>query len=68
MVRLSSLFMLSPEKGARTALYLATSPEVEGVTGRYFERCRARKTTQITHDRELASRIWEVTEGLCGLR
>ncbi|MBW2256179.1 MAG: SDR family NAD(P)-dependent oxidoreductase [Deltaproteobacteria bacterium] len=67
VVRFSSLFMLSPEKGARTALHLATSPEVEGITGCYFERCRARKTTRITHDRELAKRVWEATEELCGI-
>jgi len=67
-VRLSKPFLLTPEKGARTALYLATSPEVEGVTGQYFEGCRAKRTTPITHDRELAERVWEATEALCGLR
>lgn len=36
MRRLAGLFAVTPERGARTSVYLASSPEVEGVTGRYF--------------------------------
>jgi hypothetical protein len=60
-------FLLSPEAGARTSLFLASSPEVAGTGGEYFYKCRPRKTAPITHDRELARRAWEASEQLCGL-
>jgi NAD(P)-dependent dehydrogenase (short-subunit alcohol dehydrogenase family) len=59
--------LLSPEAGARTPVFLASSPEVEGVSGEYFYKCRPRKTSRIAHDRELARRVWAVSEKLCGL-
>jgi NAD(P)-dependent dehydrogenase (short-subunit alcohol dehydrogenase family) len=43
LVKLSGLFMLSPEQGARTTVYVATSPELEGVSGRYFARSQRKQ-------------------------
>lgn len=60
-------FMADAAKGARTSLYLATSPEVEGVSGQYFANCKATKSSRISHDREIGQRLWQVTEKLCGL-
>ncbi len=51
-------------KGVRTVTYLASSPEVEGVTGMYFEDCRQKATSPQTHDPEVAARVWEETEKL----
>jgi NAD(P)-dependent dehydrogenase (short-subunit alcohol dehydrogenase family) len=71
MARLFPLFMQnfpllgSPEKGARTSVYLASSPEVAGVTGRFFYRCRETRAKPITRDMELARRLWSVSEALC---
>lgn len=60
-------FVLSPERGARTSIYLATSPEVARVTGRYFVRGRARDPSPAARDAEMASRLWEVSERMTGL-
>jgi retinol dehydrogenase 14 len=65
-------FMRSPEEGAATAVWLASSPEAEGVTGRYYLRRRARPTprrsSRRSYDPELARRLWQVSEELTGLR
>jgi NAD(P)-dependent dehydrogenase (short-subunit alcohol dehydrogenase family) len=57
-------FLASPEKGARTAIYLASSPEVAGVTGRFYVRCREVRTKPVTHDVGIARRLWSVSEAL----
>lgn len=62
-----NVFLPSPEKGAETPLYLASSPEVESITGRYFVGKKARRTTSLTYDRQLALRVWEISERLCGI-
>ncbi|UCH62679.1 MAG: SDR family oxidoreductase [Fidelibacterota bacterium] len=60
-------FMHSPEKGADTVIYLASSPEVEGVTGKYFTKRRVVRSSRASNDAILASRLWEVSEGLTRL-
>jgi NAD(P)-dependent dehydrogenase (short-subunit alcohol dehydrogenase family) len=59
LVRLGSPFLMSPEKGARTSIYLASSPEVEGVSGTYFDRCRPKRSSRVSYDEELARRLWD---------
>ena len=59
--------MISPEKGARTSVYLAQSPEVEGVSGRYFDDCREARTSAAAREADVAARLWEVSAGLAGL-
>jgi len=61
------LIMKSPKAGARTPVYLAVSPEVSGVTGRYFVNRMARRSAGITYDRAIAARLWEISERLTGL-
>ncbi|MCL5067026.1 MAG: SDR family oxidoreductase [Thaumarchaeota archaeon] len=55
----ASLFMRSPEKGARTSIYLASSPEVEGVSGKYFDDCSPKRSSEKSYDQTFASRLWE---------
>lgn len=62
----SQLFFNSPERGARTSVYLASSPEVEGVTGGYFIACKARRPAPVARDEALARRLWEESADLCG--
>ncbi len=62
-----SLFLASPEKGARTSLFLATSPAVEGVSGQYFNNCKVAKTSKVSYDRADGQRLWALTEEMCGL-
>jgi NAD(P)-dependent dehydrogenase (short-subunit alcohol dehydrogenase family) len=61
------LFGLPPEKGARTVVYLATSPEVEGVSGRYFYKQKEAKTSAGALDAEAARRLWQISETMTGL-
>ena len=60
-------FELSPNRGARTSIYLASSPEVEGVTGRYFVRRRPHRSFPVTYDEGAAKRLWDVSTKLTGL-
>lgn len=61
-------FALTPEQGADTLVYLATSPEVEGVTGQYFEKRRPQRSSAASYDEAAARRLWEVSEQLTGLK
>ncbi len=60
-------FAKSPEKGAETSLYLASSPEVEGVTGNYFVNRKAEPSSSESYDTALAARLWKVSVELAGL-
>ena len=53
---------ISPAKGAATSVYLATSPEVEGVTGKYFDNKKEKPSNKISYDENLQKRLWEVSE------
>ncbi|MET0765683.1 MAG: SDR family oxidoreductase, partial [Blastococcus sp.] len=59
--------MKSPEQGARTPVYLASSPEVEGVTGQFFAKCTPRGSAKRSYDLDDARRLWEVSAQLVGL-
>jgi NAD(P)-dependent dehydrogenase (short-subunit alcohol dehydrogenase family) len=58
---------LSPQQGAETSTYLAASPEVEGTSGLYFEKCRPRAPSPAAQDDAAAERLWEVSAKLAGL-
>ena len=60
-------FMRSPERGADTAVYLASSPEAEGVTGRYFANRKARKSHKSSNDTATTARLWQVSADLVDL-
>ena len=66
-IKIASPFFLSPAKGARTSVYLASSPEVEGVSGEYFVKCKPRAPRRWAQDPEAARRLWQVSEELVGL-
>lgn len=57
----------SPKEGARTSVYLASSPEVEDVSGHYFVKGRQEMSAPQTYDRRAQRRLWEVSAGLAGL-
>ncbi len=67
LYRLCRPFMKTPRQGAETPVHLALSPEVAGVTGRYFINKQAVPSAPATYDRELARRLWDVSAALCGL-
>ena len=63
-IKLVRPFLLSPKRGATTSIYLASSPEVEGVSGKYFVGRREERTSDESYDRTVAARLWTVSEEL----
>ena len=63
-VRVAAPFMASEEEGAKTTVFLASSPDVEGVTGKYFKKCRAVDPSPAARDETAAARLWTVSEEL----
>ena len=59
---------ISPEEAARTPVFLAVSPEVADISGRYFENMRPARSTPLTHDRAVQKRLWEIAETLTGVK
>jgi NAD(P)-dependent dehydrogenase (short-subunit alcohol dehydrogenase family) len=57
---------VSPEKGARTSLYLASSPEVANLSGEYFIKSKPVEAGEAAYDDQAARRLWEVSEELSG--
>jgi len=64
---LARTFGAKPEKGAETIVYLASSQEVEGVTGKYFVNKRPVTSSRESYDEAAARRLWEVSERLTGI-
>jgi NAD(P)-dependent dehydrogenase (short-subunit alcohol dehydrogenase family) len=58
---------LSPEEGAQTSIYLAASPEVMGVSGAYFARKQAVRSSPASYDQAVAQRLWTISAELTGL-
>ena len=57
-------FMLTPEQGAQTSIYLASAAKVEGVTGKYFANCRAVASSLLSHNQTLQQYLWTLSEDL----
>jgi NAD(P)-dependent dehydrogenase (short-subunit alcohol dehydrogenase family) len=60
-------FALSPAQGAETSIHVASAPELEGVTGRYFARSREAEPSGAARDRTLAGKLWDASARLTGL-
>jgi NAD(P)-dependent dehydrogenase (short-subunit alcohol dehydrogenase family) len=60
-MKLIGLFIRKPDQGAQTSIYLASSPEVEGVSGKYFVDCSAVESSPLSHDQSLAEKLWQVS-------
>jgi len=67
LVRISSPFMMSPEKAAKAAIYLASSPEVESVNGKHFSKSREEKSSDQSYDAASAEKLWSVSAELAKL-
>lgn len=63
-VQIIKPFILNAEQGARTSIYLASSPEVEGVTGLYFVRCKPATPSRVARNEQAARRLWDMSEEL----
>ena len=60
-------FMKTPQQGAATSIYLASSPKVEGVTGTYFANRKPQTSNKASYDHDAATRLWQVSAALVGL-
>jgi NAD(P)-dependent dehydrogenase (short-subunit alcohol dehydrogenase family) len=65
--RLIKTFAISPEKGAETIVYLASSDEVAKTTGLYFYKCKPVKPSKLAQDDAVAERLWTETAKLSGI-
>jgi retinol dehydrogenase-12 len=59
-------WLLSAKKGAKTAIHVAASPEVAGITGEYFDKCEVARTAAAASNTQDARRLWELSEKLSG--
>ncbi len=59
---LKTLFAISPEKGAETIVFLASSPACGDITGGYFAKCKPAATTKAAADEGAARRLWDLTQ------
>ncbi len=62
-----SLFFSSPMKGSQTVIYLASSPAVDGVTGKYFVKKKERRSSTESYDDAVAENLWQVSAKLTGI-
>jgi NAD(P)-dependent dehydrogenase (short-subunit alcohol dehydrogenase family) len=62
------LFARTPEQGADTVVYLASSPEVEGITGKYFADREAVQSSPLSYDEGVAQQLWQISKDLTRLR
>ena len=67
LVRLAAPFLTAPEDGAKTSIFLCTSPEVASVTGEYFAACKPSRSRRMARSDELAARLWAASERATGL-
>ena len=67
VIRVARPFMKTPAEGADTAVYLASSPQVEGITGRYFANRKPKTAAKTAYDTTAAARLWQVSADLADL-
>ena len=67
IVGLMKPFMLDSKRGAQTSLYLASSPEVAGVSGKYFIKCKPAESGVLSRNQEMAAEIWQTTQKMIGV-
>jgi retinol dehydrogenase 14 len=60
-------FLKTPAQGAQTSIYLASSPEVDGVTGQFFANCKPKTANKLAYDTDMTARLWQVSADLVGL-
>ncbi len=63
-----NLISISAEDGAKTQIYLATSDELEGITGKYYDNCKQVSTSRESYNTDVAHRLWELSLSMTGLK
>ncbi len=65
---LTKIFFRSPKKGAQTSIYLASSPDVEGITGKYFKDRKITRSTEDSYNLDYAVKLWTMSEKLVEMK
>jgi NAD(P)-dependent dehydrogenase (short-subunit alcohol dehydrogenase family) len=66
-LKLFKRFTVSAEEGAKTSIFLASSPEVENITGKYWIKCKQVKSSKYSYNTHIQKRLWDVSEDLTSL-
>jgi len=67
LLSVATSFLLTPEQGAQTSIYLASSPDVTGVTGKYYDSCKPKTSSNKSYDLEKQKKLWDLSEELVAL-
>lgn len=67
MFKLVRPMQISAEEGALTSVYVATSPEVEGVSGKNYDKSKEAPSSDLSYDRDLQKQLWDATVDMLGL-
>lgn len=65
--RARSKFAMDPAKGAECQVYVASAPEVEGISGKYWHKSRIVSSSPESYDLEVAAKLWKVSEAMCNI-
>jgi len=68
VLALARFFMLTPEQGAKTSVYLASSEAVAGTSGEYFSRCKVARSSKVSRCEASQRKLWALSEKLVGAR
>jgi hypothetical protein len=60
--------LLTPRQGAETVVYLASSNNLNGITGKFFFEKKEKQSTEESYNLEKAKKLWELSENLCGIK
>ena len=66
-MKIAPLLLPGPEKGARTSVYLASSDEVEDVSGQYFYKDKALASSKSSYDLDCAQKLWDLSLEMTGM-
>lgn len=64
IVKILSPILIDAKSGSKTSTYLATSKDVENITGKYFVKCKPRKSSKISYDKSTSKNLWNISEKL----
>jgi NAD(P)-dependent dehydrogenase (short-subunit alcohol dehydrogenase family) len=68
LLSVAKSFLLTPEQGAQTSIFLASSPDITGVSGKYFDSSKPKTSSKESYDTEKQQKLWEVSSELVNLR
>jgi retinol dehydrogenase-12 len=58
---------VTAKEGAATSIYLASSPDAQGESGKYWDKCKPKKSSRSSYDKDMANRLWLLSEKLCDI-